>query len=403
MASQKRSENRSLLRVNEDLRELLVRQEPAVVVLKGALGLYLHVPFCRQRCAWCAFSSEVGAARAPEWLHRITDQLEDPPWSDARWSSVYVGGGTPTMLEPRQLDQLLAAVAPRLVPGAEVTLEANPESLTAEHLVVLGRRGGTRLSLGIQSFDQNLLARYGRPTRRTHFDTARQLVRRWPGLLSLDLICGLGGQSAEGQLRDLEEALTWEPDHVSWYSLTVEPGTPLDRAVKQGTAGLPSEDEAARWWLEGCRFLEAAGLSAYEVSNFSRPGAESVHNRRYWALEPWWGLGPSAVSFLPRLGGGFDYLKEPASLKSWLAGVPPEVEVPTPLELAKDRLLAGLRQTAGVASGPWVDLLPRTLARWSTRIMTGNGRLFLTGEAFPFLDAFLREAFAELDERPEFR
>jgi len=361
------------------------------------------VPFCRARCAWCAFASEVGAARTPQWLEHITRQLEDPPVPEARWASVYVGGGTPTLLEPRQLDQLLAAVSPRLAPGAEVTLEANPESLTTEHLAVFARRGGTRLSLGIQTFDHDLLVRYGRPTRRTHLDAAKELVARWPGQLSLDLICGLGGQTSEGQQHDLEEALTWRPDHVSWYSLTVEPGTPLGRAVQQGTAGLPSEDESARWWLEGARFLEAAGLPAYEVSNFGRPGAESVHNRRYWALEPWWGLGPSAVSFLPRSGGGFEYVTEPAALGDWLAGLAPQVEVPTALELAKDRLLAGLRQTAGVESGPWLDVLPLTVARWEGRAVAAHGRLFLTPEAFPFLDAFLRDAFAELDGRPEFR
>jgi oxygen-independent coproporphyrinogen-3 oxidase len=329
--------------------------------------------------------------------------LDDPPAPDGRWASVYVGGGTPTLLEPRQLDQLLTAVAPRLVPGAEVTVEANPESLTAEHLAVLTRWGVNRLSLGIQSFNEDLLARHGRPTRRTHLDAAKELVARWPGQLSLDLICGLGGQTGEGQLRDLEEALAWRPDHLSWYSLTVEAGTPLDKAVKAGTAGLPSEDEAARWWLEGARFLESAGLPAYEVSNFGRPGAESEHNRRYWALEPWWGLGPSSVSFLPRAGGGFEYRTEAVGLGEWLAGAAPQVEVLSALELAKDRLLVGLRQTSGAAGGLLADLLPQTLARWRGRALADEDRLMLSPEAFPFLDAFLRDAFAELDGRPEFR
>lgn len=367
------------------------------------LGLYLHVPFCRTRCHWCAFASEVGAQRSGPWLERILNQLHQPPNDNARWATVYLGGGTPTLLSPDQLDRLLAAVAPRLQPGAEVTLEANPESLTAEHLTVLAQRHGTRLSLGIQSFNETLLERHGRATRTVHLEAARRLVARWPGQLSLDLICGLGGQTAAGQRRDLETALEWKPDHVSWYSLSVETGTPLSRSLSQGTAGLPSEDESALWWLEGRDRLEAAGLGQYEVSNFARAGAESRHNGRYWALEPWWGLGPSAASRLPRATGGFEYRTETSDLGSWLAGAEAEVEVPSQCDESKDRLLAGLRRTRGVEARPWLDLIPVTLARWSDRTTLAEGRLFLTRQAFPFLDAFLRDAFLELDERPEFR
>jgi len=295
------------------------------------------------------------------------------------------------------------AVGRRLNTGAEVTFEANPESLTAEHLAVLGSRGGTRLSLGIQTFDESLLAAHGRPTRRVHLDAARRMLRDWGGSLSLDLICGLGGQTEAGQRRDLEEALAWEPSHLSFYSLTIEPGTPLARRQRQGTAGLPPDDEAGRWWLDGRDRLEAAGLLAYEVSNFARPGAESVHNGRYWAHKPWWGLGPSAASFLPAPGDRWEYRTEASSLVDWLAGAPPDVERPSSLELAKDRLLAGLRRTRGVDALPWTDWLPSTLEQWKGRVEVSDGRLFLTRQAFPFLDAFLREAFSELDGRPEFR
>jgi len=330
----------------------------------------------------------------------VIDQLEAPPVNDAAWATAYLGGGTPSLLSPEQLDRLLAAVGRRLIPGAEVTLEANPESLVAEHLSVLAARGGTRLSLGVQSFQDAILAWHGRPTRRHHLDAARRLVARWPGRLSLDLICGLEGQSALGQRRDLEEALDWGPDHVSFYSLTVEPGTPL--AHRSRRAQLPDDDEAARWWLEGRDFLEASGFGAYEVSNFARPGAESVHNGRYWALEPWWGLGPSATSFLA-VDGGYEYHTEAPQLGPWLAGATPEVERPTALELAKDTLLVGLRRTRGVSATPWVDRLPATLGVWRGRYRVEDHRLFLTREAFPSLDSFLRRAFAELDESPEFR
>ena len=307
------------------------------------------------------------------------------------------------MLAPAQLDRLLGAVAPRALPGAEITLEANPESLVAEHLSVFAAWGGNRLSLGIQSFDEGLLARHGRPTRSHHIEAARRLVQNWRGSLSLDLICGLEGQTSAGQRRDLETALAWNPDHLSFYSLTVEPHTPLGRRAAFGTAALPAEDDASQWWLAGRDRLEAAGLAQYEVSNFARPGAESVHNGRYWNMEPWWGVGPSAASFLPLPDGHHQYVTQPSSLAEWLANAPAEVETPSQLELAKDRLLSGLRRTIGVPASPWVDLLPHTLSQWEGRIQVTCGQLFLSREAFPFLDAFLRQAFAELDDRPELR
>ena len=364
-------------------------------------GLYIHVPFCRCKCDWCAFASEEGARRSEVWLERVLDQLAAPPDPEALWASVYIGGGTPSLLEPAQLQRLLATVRPRLVPGAETTLEANPESLTDDLLTVFGQGGGTRLSLGIQTFDETILARHGRPTRTKHLAAAHRLVGDWTGQLSLDLICGLEGQTASSQRRDLDEALDWNPGHLSWYSLTLEPGTPL--ALRVRVSSLPSEDEAALWWLEGRDQLERAGLAPYEVSNFARPGAESHHNGRYWALEPWWGVGPSAASFLPKPTGGFEYRTEPSLIDSWLAGQGPRVEIPTALELTKDRLLAGLRRTRGVDALPWMDLLPRTLEAWSGRWTTHEGRLFLTREAFPYLDTLLRDAFDELDRRPEFQ
>lgn len=366
------------------------------------LGLYLHVPFCRRKCHWCAFASELGSRNSDRWLDRILGQLEHPPSPEARWATVYLGGGTPTLLSPSQLERLWSAVSVRLAPGAEVTMEANPESLTSDHLEVFGRIG-TRLSLGVQSFQEELLARQGRPTTKAHLDAARRLIDRWPGQLSLDLICGLPGQSDQGQRDDWEEALSWGPDHLSWYSLTLEPGTPLARRAEQGTADLPDQSETEGWWFDGRDRFEQAGFVAYEVSNFAIPGAESIHNGRYWALEPWWGLGPSAHSYLPDEAGQMQQIFQPTSFEDWASGAPATVETPTALESVKDRLLAGLRRTTGVPVLPWIDLLPQTLGRWEGKAIQDSGRLFLSREAFPLLDSFLREAFIELDGRPEFR
>lgn len=366
---------------------------------RGPIGLYIHVPFCRAKCSWCAFCSVEGTGKTEAWLQRILVQLE---LTSASWATVYIGGGTPSVLSPEQLDRLLTAVALCRIPDSEATVEANPESLTAGHLEVLEKHEVSRLSLGIQSYQEDILQRHGRPTRRHHLDQARRMVRSWSGSLSLDLICGLAGQTEAGQRYDLEQALDWNPDHISFYSLTLEDGTPLAHSLRTGQCRLPDEDDADSWWHEGVRFLENAGLRQYEVSNFSRPGRESVHNQRYWNLEPWLGLGPSAVSLLPG-EGGFEYWTETENLGEWLKGRPATVERPTPLEFAKDQLLSGLRQRGGVPSTPWLSLLPQTLEKWRGRVLVEKDRLFLSREAFLFLDAFLRQAFAELDERPEFR
>lgn len=370
-----------------------------------ALGLYIHVPFCRKKCDWCAFFSRETCSEGP-WLQRILNSLDPSSLGeDVVFQTVYWGGGTPSLLSASALESVLDAISPSLSTTAELTFEANPESLNPDHLETLSRTSFARkrLSLGIQTFHETILASHGRPTRKDHLTRARSLCRDWSGEVSLDLICGLAGQTTESQWQDLDEALSWEPHHISWYSLTVEPETRLGRRVQSGLVKLPAEDLAAQWWIDGADYLENHGLSRYEISNFAAPGFESEHNTRYWTMKPWWGLGPSAVSLLPDGNGRYEYRTEPPDWEHWLRGDAPDVERPTRLEFAKDELMVGLRLRNGVPANVWAQRLARTIAECSSMVKIQDGRLFLMPQAFPFLDSFLRRAFSELDDWPEFQ
>ena len=267
--------------------------------------LYVHVPFCVRRCGYCAFHSgpfsETDAARYTALVLRELDG-----WSRvlgrAPLETVYFGGGTPSLLAPEQVGAILDAAARSfdLIPGAEITLEANPESaLRPGFLEGIRGLGVNRLSLGVQSLQDGLLAMLGRPHDAAQ---ARQAVHaaRAAGFsnLSLDMIWGLPGQNAALWLQDLAGVVGLAPGHVSCYGLSLEEGAPLARAVDQGRLTPPDDEEGARMYLEGSAYLESEGFGHYEISNYARPGRESRHNQGYWTGRDYLGLGPAAVSTL---------------------------------------------------------------------------------------------------------
>ena len=271
------------------------------------LSCYVHVPFCATRCGYCDFNTytasqlpgmQVGdyaaAALTEINLARQTLGPAAPPLS-----TVFFGGGTPTMASDAQLACLLAALRERfgLVPGAEVTLEANPETLDQARLEALLAAGFTRLSLGMQSGDEHVLATLDR-----HHTPGRALdVVRWAHAegfpdVSIDLIYGTPGESVSSWRASLEAALGVAPEHVSAYSLIVEEGTAMARKVARGELPAPDEDDQADKYLVAEELLTAAGLANYEISNWALPGHEARHNLAYWHSDDWWGIGPGAHS-----------------------------------------------------------------------------------------------------------
>ncbi len=270
------------------------------------VGLYIHVPFCRKKCGYCDFCSIVADT---DIMHRGVDallgELDSGPAGIAlrgRVRTIFVGGGTPTVLPPAELGRLLQAFkcANRLTDaGPEFTVEANPATLDPTRADLLREAGVSRISIGAQSFDQRELDTLDRSH---HPDDVHRTVSiaRQVGIksINLDLIFGIPGQTLSTWASSLEQALALEVNHVSCYGLTYEQGTPLHRRLRRGEIQACDEESEAAMYEYAIDRLTAAGFEHYEVSNFARPGSRCEHNLRYWRNEPYVGIGPSAASYL---------------------------------------------------------------------------------------------------------
>ncbi len=358
-----------------------------------AFSVYLHVPFCRVRCGYCDFNTYVsselgGGASAEHYAETIRREVElaagvlaAPELADAGMprrsvATVFVGGGTPTMLPPADLSAMLGAVRDTwgLADGAEVTTEANPDSVDADDLQALAAAGFTRVSFGMQSAVPSVLATLDR----TH-DPAKVPVvvraARETGLeVSVDLIYGTPGESVDDWRASLEAAVAMEPDHISAYALVVEPGTKMAAQVRRGELPPPDDDDAARKYELADEVLTAAGYRWYEVSNFARvsttdagagPGRRlphaSRHNLAYWRGQDWWGFGPGAHSHV----GGVRWwnLKHPRAYAHKLdQGLSPAAgrEILDQDTRELERIMLGVRIAEGLdlrsdpADGGWV-------------------------------------------------
>lgn len=289
------------------IREQTVELPDVRVVDGRPFGLYVHVPFCVTRCGYCDFNTytptELGGVNPDAWLGALRTELElaaarlrPPPVN-----TVFVGGGTPSLLGGARLALLLDMVREHfaLAPDAEITTEANPESTWPEFFDAIRAAGYTRVSLGMQSVAPRVLGvldRIHTPNRSA--DAAREALAAGFEHVSLDLIYGTPGESDEDLLWSLDTAIETGVDHVSAYALVVEEGTALARRVRRGELAAPDDDVLAhRYELVDAR-LSQAGLSWYEVSNWSRPGGQCRHNLGYWDGGQWWGAGPGAHGYV---------------------------------------------------------------------------------------------------------
>jgi len=256
--------------------------------------LYLHLPFCSSRCGYCAFVVEVDALEKRDaYLEALLSELDRERWRLGPLSSVYLGGGTPTLMGPARLAHLLDRIRPLLADGAEVTVEANPETVDRPLLEALRSGGVSRLSLGVQSFRPHLLAALDRNATPDQGREAFALARDagFPSI-SVDLLMAAPGQTLDDLTADLEDLLALSPDHVSWYELEIKPETSLER-----TGAAPAdEDIAADMYRRVVDSLEVAGYRWYETANFARPGHECRQSIAYWSAAEYVGLGVGAVS-----------------------------------------------------------------------------------------------------------
>ena len=324
--------------------------------------MYIHVPFCTVRCGYCDFNTytatelqgakrEDYAATAEREIALAATVLEALPQRAV--STVFFGGGTPTLLPAGDLIRMLNAVRSQLgiAAGAEITVEANPDTVTAESIAELTAAGVTRVSLGMQSAMPHVLATLDRSHNPENVVRAAQLVRAAGLELSLDLIYGTPGESLSDWRESLDTALSLEPDHVSAYALIVEDGTAMARKIARGEIAAPDDDLTADKYELADQLLAHAGFDWYELSNWAkRPASRSRHNRAYWLSHDWWGVGPGAHSHV----GGVRWwnVKHPAAYAQRLnAGESPAAgrEILDSQAQAMERMLLESRLREGAA------------------------------------------------------
>lgn len=260
--------------------------------------LYIHIPFCVSKCDYCDFFSVPCKNKiSNDYIEAVISEAEykSQKYQVKEWDTIYIGGGTPSLLSAEQLDYLISSIkiiANKTKPK-EVTVEMNPESITIEKLEALQKAGATRLSIGIQSLSENALQNVHRHCSSKITIEALDIVKSlWHGQLNVDVIAGLPKQTEDEYLNTIKKLFSYSPNHFSLYTLTIEDGTPLQKRIANGE--IYNSDEADRLWLLGRDLLEENGYAQYEVSNFAKDKCQSVHNMAYWNQKDYVGLGAGA-------------------------------------------------------------------------------------------------------------
>lgn len=324
------------------------------------MGVYVHIPFCAQKCNYCDFHSvvvgdeESFSSVADNYLLSLRQEAlyYRKIWGQEPLDTLFIGGGTPSLLPPDKLASFILFLREELpfVKHPEISMEANPQSLTAEGAKILKDAGVNRVSLGVQAFQDDLLLAIGR-IHRSEEVGGSVLALREAGItnINLDLIFGLPGQTNEDWVKTLEAALELEPTHLSCYGLILEEGTPLTTWVNAGLVEVPGDDQQAVMYETTCRMLKAAGFEHYEISNFCLPGFRSQHNLLYWHNRSFIGLGSGATGYIQRLRyrnaadvDGF--------METWNEGIPYYEESATvSIEQEMDEtMMVGMRLLQGV-------------------------------------------------------
>ena len=320
-------------------------------------GLYFHIPFCLQKCSYCNFFSVPGSPKQIEnFLTALKSEIKlratQKEWQTLTFKTIYFGGGTPSLMTVEQLRDLLADIRQffSIETNAEITVETNPETVTAAKLHSFRDAGVNRLNIGIQSFRDSDLQQLNRAhSAQRAKDCLTEARAAGFDNLGLDLIFALPGQQLADWQRNLDLAVEFGPEHISAYSLTIETGTPLATQVASGTVKPAAESLEHDMYLTAIQYLQTAGYEHYEISNFAKPGFRSRHNQIYWHNEAYLGLGPSAHSYLPpiRRWNSASLSSYHDALKNTLFPVA-ETENLTPDQQKMERLFLGLRQRDGL-------------------------------------------------------
>lgn len=355
------------------------------------LGIYIHIPFCVRKCSYCDFTSftQISETMKERYIECLIRQIRQaaqgrlwkpakenemtPPLKDSVVDSVFFGGGTPSLLSPSQIHRVMDALGRYflLTQDCEITMEANPGTVTGKTLVEYRRVGINRLSLGVQSMEDEILARLGRIHRKKEAEASVMLAKE-AGFdnLNLDLMFGIPGQTRQQWLSTLEKVGELAVDHLSFYSLQVEENTPMYQDIKFGRLTPLSDAEDRAMYHEGLSYLKEKGYNQYEISNGARPGKECRHNLKYWTSQEYLGLGVSAHGFFEGIRYSIgndvnDYIKaleKEESAVDW-------VHVNTPGETASEFLFTGLRLSRGVDLRDFRQRFGRSLEEMYAREM----------------------------------
>lgn len=321
-----------------------------------ALGLYLHIPYCTVKCPYCDFYTYPASAlpESDRYVQAISEELQSHKGKKPL-QTIFIGGGTPSLLSPKQLERLLVTIQGTfdVVSNPEVTLEINPENVTKENAKAWQKLGINRASVGVQSLDDAALARLKRTHKGADSRKAFQHLRS-AGFenISLDLLFGLENQTPLDWEETLKKVLTWDPEHISAYSLTIEEKTRFAVDLKQKKLHLPTEDDQVAMFLRTPEILSEAGFNPYEISNFAKLGFESRHNLIYWTGRNYLGAGVSAHSF--QRGEKIQRWWNIRSLPKYLAAMEKDGDATEEREELSaethwnERLMTGLRLTRGV-------------------------------------------------------
>ena len=379
-------------------------------------GLYIHIPFCTQKCRYCDFYSITQKSDFrpyhpnPQFVERL---LRDVRYFKERyaieaWKTVYIGGGTPSLLHPDDIHPLADGIREgQKQPVQEFTIEANPEDITAEWLAACSEGGINRLSIGVQTFDNDVLAVNGRRGSKEKTITALETIkRRWQGELSCDLIAGLAGQTAQSLADDVRRLIDYRIEHLSLYGLCSEEPLPDTR-----------EDFISELLRENTALLAENEYVRYEVSNFSyQDKHRSLHNQIYWNMEPYTGIGPAACGTLIHEDGDGRFIaaerfEGSKDIDTWMAAADRASVYPCEYinrkTFLEEVLLMGFRLTEGINRAAFARrfgaditaFIGDTLSRWEKRgqCRIELNRVYLTEEGMFFLNRFLVDALSELD------
>ncbi len=329
--------------------------------MNQTLGLYIHIPFCASKCGYCDFYSCAGKEKSmQEYQNALLAHIEEsiPRMQNYYIDTVYFGGGTPSYYGAEYLCEILQTIksSGRLLKDAEITVEMNPDSMTLNDLRMLLKEGVNRISMGVQSANNEILKVIGRRHTYAQAFKAYKLARQ-AGFknISVDLMYGLPGQTKEDWADTLSKIIRWKPDHISCYALTLEKGTPMYE-VYHDTSAIPDDDTQADMYIYASEFLERFGYKRYEISNFSHKGFESLHNLRYWRMEDYMGFGPGAHSCVDNLR--YSYTRD---LYGYINGVKSggnivdEYEKIAGLEIANEYLMLSMRTAHGIEAKEYSD------------------------------------------------